>query len=186
MSKIFTSLSSFENSQFVGQNVTIRFLCQIECWWFIRVSNHVGDLWNRCSFCQVFINTGTGKKEHLFYCNITGIGWAVLDEKVALTGDCFFFQDHLLEIRAYWLPLKCSRAKLWKSKLPRILNYLIKHHNLPSHCKYQPVTLLRIKKTIIILPKSKEIAQSNISISQSFIFTRIPNFVRVHWVCLLI
>ena len=98
----------------------------------------------------------------------------------------FFFQDHLLEIRAYWLPLKCSRAKLWKSKLPRILNYLIKHHNLPSHCKYQPVTLLRIKKTIIISPKSKEIAQSNISISQSFIFSRIPNFVRVHWVCLLI
>ena len=77
-----------------------------------------------------------------------------------------------------------AKNKFRTGALPRIFNYSTEHLDLPSHYKYSPVSLLRIKMNSIILLRSKQIPQRNTSMPQEsrYTFTRIFKFARVLWV----
>ena len=74
-----------------------------------------------------------------------------------------------------------AKNKFRTGALPRIFNYSTEHLDLPSHYKYSPVSLLRIKMNSIILLRSKQIPQRNTSMPQEsrYTFTRIFKFARV-------
>ena len=53
----------------------------------------------------------------------------------------------------------CMKKKFGTSPVPRMLNYSTEDLDLPGHCKYLPVSSLRIKKNAIIFPGKKQIPE---------------------------
>ena len=99
--------------------------------------------------------------------HIVGIGWSFLDEKVILKGDSFFYASHFTRDRAGSFSQKFRRKKsrarnrLRAGALPGIFKYSTEHLDLSDHCKYLPVSSLRIKKSAIIFAGIKSILQRN-------------------------
>ena len=76
--------------------------------------------------------------------HIVNTGWTASNEKVILTGNCFF-PFHFTRDKKR---VRCSgaRSKLKIGALSKIFSYLTEYLDLPGHCKYLLISSLRIKK----------------------------------------
>ena len=118
----------------------------------------------RSSHWEVFY-----KKIVLFFSRSQYCGhWSTCSEQKCYSHRRLFFSQVILpEIRtgSFSQEFNCSvaRNKFRTDANSMIFNYLT---DLTNHNKHKPVSLLRIKRNVVIFPARKQIPQRNTSISQ--------------------